>query len=74
MRRKTDVPCTWCLCQWQAKDPIQVRNMSSSLHIEIRALLPFPATAGAVSITNLSENLLSRKRSAALLLSIHAPQ
>jgi hypothetical protein len=29
MKRKTDVPCTWCLCQWQAKDPIQVRNMSS---------------------------------------------
>jgi hypothetical protein len=29
MRRKTDVPCTWCLCQWQARDPIQVRNMSS---------------------------------------------
>jgi hypothetical protein len=30
MRRKTEVPCsTWCLRQWQAKDPIQVRNMSS---------------------------------------------
>jgi hypothetical protein len=29
MRHKTEVPCTWCLCQWQAKDPIQVRNMSS---------------------------------------------
>jgi hypothetical protein len=29
MRRKTEVPCTWWLCQWQAKYPIQVRNMSS---------------------------------------------
>jgi hypothetical protein len=29
MRRKTDAPCTWCLCQWQAKYPIQVRNVSS---------------------------------------------
>jgi hypothetical protein len=29
MRRETEVPCTWCLCQCRAKDPIQVRNMSS---------------------------------------------
>jgi hypothetical protein len=29
MRRKTEFPCTWCLCQWQAKDPILVRNVSS---------------------------------------------
>jgi hypothetical protein len=26
MRCKTEVPCTWCLCQWQAKDPIQVKH------------------------------------------------
>jgi hypothetical protein len=47
MRHKTEVPCTWCLCQWQAKDPIHMHGDWSMKKWEIRSRPKGPIQAPA---------------------------